>query len=146
MFALFLTLFVLVCLILMVVVLLQSSKGGGLAGAFGGGGSDTSVLGGRGAATLLSKVTVYLAVAFMVLSLLLAILSSRSRTQERESVIDARRESGSLEVFNVDQSGSIAEEIQTGGFAPVPTESEEQPAEEPATEGGATGEPAPAGG
>ena len=47
---------VLVCLALVLVVLLQSSKGGGLAGAFGGG-ADSTVFGGRGAATVLSKAT-----------------------------------------------------------------------------------------
>jgi preprotein translocase subunit SecG len=149
MFAIFLTLFVLVCLVLMVVVLLQSSKGGGLAGAFGGAGSDTSVLGGRGAATFLSKVTVYLAVSFMCLALLLAILSSRARdNQSGGGIVDDLRESGGInDVYQVEDSGSIYEEIQTEGFVPAEeaTTTEEAPAQAPA-EGEASGEPAPAGG
>ena len=54
---------VLVCLSLVLVVLLQSSKGGGLAGAFGGG-AESTVFGGRGAATVLSKATTIFGAAF----------------------------------------------------------------------------------
>ena len=77
---------VLVCIVLIVVVLMQSSKGGGLAGAFGGGG-DQTVFGGHETATFLSKATTYLAVGFMVLSLLLAFLQSRRSVNRPQSVI-----------------------------------------------------------
>jgi len=60
---------------LIVVVLLQSSKGEGLAGAFGGAGLSGAVFGGRGAATFLSKATSVLAVAFMVSSITLTLVS-----------------------------------------------------------------------
>jgi preprotein translocase subunit SecG len=62
-----------VCLGLVVVVLLQSGKGGGLAGAFGGAGGVGAVFGGQAAATFLTKATRYLAIAFMVTSLTLAV-------------------------------------------------------------------------
>ena len=75
-----------VCLALIIVVLLQSSKGGGLAGAFGGGGGQT-MFGGQETATFLSKTTTYLAVLFMVLSLGLALLSSRQSVSAPRSVI-----------------------------------------------------------
>lgn len=86
---------VLVCLALIVVVLLQSSKGGGLAGAFGGGGGQT-MFGGQETATFLSKTTTYLAILFMVLSLLLAFLSSRQGAARPRSVIReaAQRQQG----------------------------------------------------
>jgi preprotein translocase subunit SecG len=61
---------------LILVVLLQAGRGGGLAGAFGAGAPQT-LLGGRGAATFLAKTTSWLAVAFMAMSILLAVLSSR---------------------------------------------------------------------
>jgi len=64
-----------------IAVLMQASKGGGLAGAFGGIGSS-AVFGGRQAASFLSKATVYLAVAFMLNCIVLAILS-KSTTQPR---------------------------------------------------------------
>ncbi len=64
-------LFVPVCVILTLIILLQDSKGEGLSSsAFGGAGME-SVLGGRGAATLLGKLTTWFAVTFMVISLFL---------------------------------------------------------------------------
>jgi preprotein translocase subunit SecG len=64
--------FVPICTLLILIVLLQAGKGGGLAGAFGGGGGQ-AFLGARGAADFLSKLTVYLAVGFMLLSLILSL-------------------------------------------------------------------------
>src|SRR5437763_13029778 len=71
---------VLVCLFLIVVVLLQSGKAADLAGAFGGMGSQTA-FGPRGSATLLSKATTVSAVLFMLTSLTLSILATRSGGQ-----------------------------------------------------------------
>jgi len=68
---------VVVCLFLVVVVLLQSGKAADLAGAFGGMGSQTA-FGPRGAATILSKATTIAAAVFMVTSLSLAILNTRT--------------------------------------------------------------------
>ena len=77
MFTFFVVIHVIVCVALILVVLLQSGRGGGLAGAFGGGGGSQTFFGGRGAATFLSKATAWLAIGFMVMSMLLAVLSSR---------------------------------------------------------------------
>ena len=72
----------LVCLALIGVVLMQSGKGGGLAGgAFGG--SAQTVFGGRGATDFMSKATMVLGGLFFALSLLLAVMSTRSITQTR---------------------------------------------------------------
>ncbi|HZL84168.1 MAG TPA: preprotein translocase subunit SecG [Candidatus Krumholzibacteria bacterium] len=79
MFAFFVVIHILICIALVFVVLLQSGRGGGMAGVFGGGAAQT-LFGGRGAATFLSKATAWLAVAFMVMSILLAVLSSRGGT------------------------------------------------------------------
>src|SRR5262245_46264304 len=68
---------VLVCLFLLIVVLLHSGKAGGLAGAFGGMGSQTA-FGPRGSATLLSKATTISAILFMITSLSLSILATRT--------------------------------------------------------------------
>ena len=68
---------VVVCLILIIAVLLQSGKAGDLAGAFGGAGSQ-SVFGPRGVTTILAKATTICAVLFMVTSMGLWILSSKS--------------------------------------------------------------------
>ena len=73
---LFVTLYVVACVVLMIVILLQQGKGGDIANAFGGG-SSQAVFGARTGATLLTKVTAGLTVAFMSLALLLAIWGSR---------------------------------------------------------------------
>ena len=64
-------LFVPVCVVLTLIILLQDSKGEGLSSSAFGGAEMQSVLGGRGAATFLSKLTTWLAIAFMVISLIL---------------------------------------------------------------------------
>jgi preprotein translocase subunit SecG len=68
---------ILVCVFLVIVVLLQSGKAADLAGAFGGMGSQTA-FGPRGSATVLSKATTGAAIMFMVTSMTLAILATRS--------------------------------------------------------------------
>ena len=77
MYYLVLTVHMLVCIFLIIVVLLQSGKAADLAGAFGGMGSQTA-FGPRGSATLLSKATTVSAILFMVTSLSLSIIASRS--------------------------------------------------------------------
>jgi preprotein translocase subunit SecG len=68
---------VIVCLFLIGVVLLQQGKSADLAGAFGGQGSQTA-FGPRGAANLLTRLTTWGAVIFMVVSLMLTILLARN--------------------------------------------------------------------
>jgi preprotein translocase subunit SecG len=65
------------CFFLIGVVLLQQGKSADLAGAFGGQGSQTA-FGPRGAANLLTKLTTYAAILFMLLSIGLTVLLSRS--------------------------------------------------------------------
>jgi preprotein translocase subunit SecG len=77
MYALVMLVHVAVCIFLIIVVLLQSGKAADLAGAFGGMGSQTA-FGPRGSATLLSRATTVSAVLFMVTSLSLSILATRS--------------------------------------------------------------------
>jgi len=77
MYILVLIVHVIVCIFLIIVVLLQSGKAADLAGAFGGMGSQTA-FGPRGSATLLSKATTVSAVLFMITSLSLSILATRS--------------------------------------------------------------------
>jgi len=77
MYIVFMIVHIVVCLFLIIVVLLQSGKAADLAGAFGGMGSQTA-FGPRGSATLLSKATTISAVLFMITSLSLSILATRS--------------------------------------------------------------------
>jgi preprotein translocase subunit SecG len=78
-------LYVLVCLFLILVVLLQQGKGADLAGAFGGGGSQTS-FGPRSTTNIMHRLTSWSFVAFVVLSLALAVLTGRHRTSVMEGV------------------------------------------------------------
>jgi preprotein translocase subunit SecG len=71
------TLHIIVSLFIVGVVLLQQGKSADLAGAFGGQGSQTA-FGPRGAANLLTKLTTYSAIIFMLTSIGLTILLSRS--------------------------------------------------------------------
>ena len=78
---------VIICLFLIVSILLQSSKGGGLAGMFGGGGGGMgSVFGGRGAASFLAKVTMWLGVSFAITSISIAFLSAGATSRQRSLV------------------------------------------------------------
>jgi preprotein translocase subunit SecG len=84
MFAFLLTLLILDALLLSVVVLLQAGQGGGLA-SLGGGGTDT-VLGGRQAVTILTKLSWWCGGIFLVLSLVLSFVprgTGSSGLQER---------------------------------------------------------------
>ena len=77
---------VVVCLFLIGVVLLQSGKAADLAGAFGGMGSQTA-FGPRGAATILSKLTTGAAALFMVTSLTLSIVATRTGAGSASTVL-----------------------------------------------------------
>lgn len=70
---------VVVSLFLIGVILMQQSKGADLAGAFGGQGSQTA-FGPRGAANLLTKLTTWAAVIFMLTSIGLTVAMSRTST------------------------------------------------------------------
>src|SRR5215831_17490822 len=73
---------VIVCLFLIGVVLLQQGRSADLAGAFGGQGSQTA-FGPRAAANVLTRLTTWSAVIFMITSLTLTVLyvrGNRSRS------------------------------------------------------------------
>ena len=68
---------VLVCLFLIGVVLLQQGRSADLAGAFGGQGSQTA-FGPRAAANVLTRLTTWSAIIFMVTSIGLTVLYVRT--------------------------------------------------------------------
>lgn len=79
MYALVLTIHVLVSLFLIFIILIQSSKGEGLSDVFGGGSSQTTIFGTR-TGTFLTKATTVSAVIFMLTCLSLAIMSRGGKT------------------------------------------------------------------
>ena len=84
-FYLILTVHIIVCLFLVGVVLLQQGRSADLAGAFGGQGSQTA-FGPRAAANVLTRLTTWCAVLFMITSLSLTVLYMRG--QHGSSVLD----------------------------------------------------------
>ena len=122
-FNLLIGLHVFVCLVLILVVLLQSSKGSGLAGAFGGGGGQT-MFGGQETATFLSRLTTYLAILFMVLSLLLAFLSARRTAPGARSIVREAAQQTQTTVpagKSIDELLGGADSTGTTGAAPIDT-------------------------
>jgi len=81
---------VIVCLFLIGVVLLQQGRSADLAGAFGGQGSQTA-FGPRAAANVLTRLTTWSAVIFMLTSISLTILYVRTTGQH--SVLDGTKTS-----------------------------------------------------
>ena len=77
MYAVLLTIEVVVCIAMIGVILLQRSEGGGL--GMGGGGGMGGLMTGRGAANALTRATVILATIFITTSIALTLLAKASR-------------------------------------------------------------------
>jgi preprotein translocase subunit SecG len=103
---------VIVCVILVLVVLLQSGKGADLAGAFGGGATQTA-FGSRGPASFLSKMTTIAAVVFMLTSISLSMIATKTETK---SILETTGKQRAAPVNKAPASTS----------APVPTPTPEQ--------------------
>jgi preprotein translocase subunit SecG len=82
MFPFVITIHIVVCLALIFIVLLQHGRGAEMGSGFGGG-SNQTLFGSTGAATFLSKITTVVAIAFMLTSLSLAVLSTRRSSTSR---------------------------------------------------------------
>jgi len=76
-FYVFIVVHLIVCFFLIGVVLIQQGRSADLAGAFGGQGSQTA-FGPRAAANVLTKLTTWSAVIFMLTSITLTVLYVRS--------------------------------------------------------------------
>jgi len=79
---LFIAVHVVVCLFMIAIILLQQGKSADLAGAFGGQGSQTA-FGPRSAANLLTRVTTWCAVVFMITSIGLTVMMAKHSKQQR---------------------------------------------------------------
>ena len=121
--------FVPVCIVLTLIILLQDSKGEGLSSSAFGGAEMQSVLGGHGAASFLSKLTTWVAVGFMVISLFLMKFYGESGTnaltplnEEAEQQQEAADTGDAVDIVTDDEDPK--------GTIEVKQDDTEQPAEE----------------
>lgn len=106
---------ILVAFFLIFIVLIQSGKGAELGAAFGG--SSQTLFGSRGAATFFSKLTTIAAIVFMLTSLTLAVVSSKTGSIIKSSPV---KESG------------VMPPVQGGGVQPLDAPQQQVPAATPA--------------
>ena len=106
-------LFVPVCVVLTLIILLQDSKGEGLSSSAFGGAEMQSVLGGRGAATFLSKLTTWLAIGFMVISLFLMRFYGEDDGGALTPIEEETTQEATTEPVDTTDEGSV--ETTTGG-------------------------------
>jgi preprotein translocase subunit SecG len=138
------TIYVLICFLLVVVVLMQAGKGGGISGAFGLGGASQTIFGASGAGNALTRATSILGAAFMLLSLLLALLSGSQPVAQRRSVLQPT--GTSAPPVPGSSSGSLPGEVAPQGGQPGgPGGTGSAPAPEQVAPGGTGTAPAPAG-
>jgi preprotein translocase subunit SecG len=123
-FGLILTLLIVDGVFMAVIVLLQSGKGGGLAAMGGAGGTAADALiGGRQAATLLTKATWVAGSVFLVLATTLSIMSSRVAAPE--SIL--------REEFQQAPQGQQAPQPTLPGTQPTTPERGQAPGTQPGT-------------
>jgi preprotein translocase subunit SecG len=121
---------VLVSMFLVLFVLMQSDKGGGLAGTFGGMGGGGLPFSGREAATILSKMTTGLAIAFMLICIVLNIMSRNRAHTSENSALQKRAE----KLRNM-ESQSASSVLDQG--VPMQSPVQQQGTASPAAPGGA---------
>ncbi len=129
-----LIIFIPVCILLILIVLLQAGKGGGLAGAFGGAGAQT-FLGARGAVDFLSKLTIYLAIAFMALALILSLTYGGRRGIRVEEQIETPAAETSTEEAVPAEPGTTQESAPEGTSQPESSPSPDEGSKTPPPEG-----------
>lgn len=109
---------IIIAVALVGVILIQRNSGDGLSGLGGGGGAN-SLLSGRASANILTRITAILAAAFMINSLAMATIISRSA-----GVVDG--------IENLEKSPAAVEipdsKGESGAVVPeAPAESEQKP-------------------
>jgi preprotein translocase subunit SecG len=76
-------------LFLIAIVLLQSGKGAEMGAVFGG--SSQTLFGSRGAATILNKITTISAIVFMLTSLILTIVTTKSTSVIKQAPVEQKK-------------------------------------------------------
>jgi preprotein translocase subunit SecG len=122
MFNVFLVLLVIDALVLGAAVLLQAGQGGGLAAEFGGASSTDAFVGGRQAATLLTRASWWAGGIFLGLCFVLSLLSARATAPR--SVLQGQ--------FQQQAAPAPLAPLPLQGAAPTQTPNAATPAQAPA--------------
>ena len=117
---------VICCLLLIGVVLLQRPRSEGLGSAFGGGMTESMF--GAGTTDVLTKFTIWMAAAFFVCTLLLAVLMSH-RDSDKSSSLDHLTETPAIEESAVQLPAESPEEATAPEETPAPAEDSASPEE-----------------
>ncbi len=124
-------LFVPICVVLTLIILLQDSKGEGLSSSAFGASGMQSVLGGHGAATFLSKLTTWIAIGFMVISLFLMRFYGETADETLTPLNEGAQEV--QEAADTESADEVVEdageEDSKGTVTPTEENSEETPTE-----------------
>jgi preprotein translocase subunit SecG len=99
---------VLICVGLVIGILLQSGKGADLGAAFGG--SSQTLFGSAGAVPFLNKLTTGVAIAFMITSLSLAFLASKTT---KSSVMEGKAKTHQEKPMEAGEKTSIPSDAGT---------------------------------
>ncbi|MEL0246627.1 MAG: preprotein translocase subunit SecG [Alphaproteobacteria bacterium] len=92
MFAIVLSIHIIICAFLIIMILLQRSEGGGLGiGQTGSGGGLGDYLSARSTSNILTKTTSFLALCFFLTSFSLVLISNKE--YKKESIIDSSEDS-----------------------------------------------------
>lgn len=90
----------LLSVVLILIILMQASQGGGLSGTFGSTATN-SIFGGRTAATMLSKLTGWLAVGFIVLAILISLVTAPSAPVSDSLLRQSAEEQGAVPALDL---------------------------------------------
>lgn len=118
------TILVLCCLLLIGVVLLQRPRSEGLGSAFGGGMTESMF--GAGTSDVLSRFTIWMAGAFFVITILLAVLMSHRDGGKVSELQEKLQAAAAEENQNLEESVTPLDEETLPGDAQVPAEIDNQ--------------------
>lgn len=127
MYTFLLVIHIIICVALVIAVLMQSSRGAGLGGSFGG--VTETIFGSQGASQFLRKATRYLGIAFMVVSVFLA-LSNPVQEIVRSGEGVGEELQRQLQDSGKEPPATIPEGFEILPEQPLQPESSEQPTQE----------------
>lgn len=123
-------LIVLLCLCLIAIILIQRGKGGGLAGAFGGVGGSSAF--GTKAGDVFTRTTVGIAIAWILLSMLMVVLTNRHNESAWGNDAPTSLARGSQSGAKTSKSGTTPTGATREDSAPAPSSTgSSKPAEAP---------------